>query len=168
MNRRIPTPRRSGILAVAVGTLAALTFLVAIPRQSLAIETTDILRARPNGDLCKIVCGPCPNPMEIYQAFPFPPGEPSHPGGTEYSCHVFEEGCEGLGSCSLDREQLIDEADLYAAVEKGSLEGVQDALRTLGEHARVNVERSAIQVMGCNSQILAHLPVNAAMLEALQ
>jgi hypothetical protein len=141
--------------------------LFATPRPSLAIESGDILSARPMGDLCNIECSTCGVHTEIAQTVTLP-NQGSHPGTQDQDCHVFEGGCDGLGSCSQDRQQQLEELGLYAAIQDGDVDAVQTALVKLGEDASVNSERGAIQVFGCNKQVLAHLPINAAMLGALQ
>lgn len=56
---------------------------------------------------------------------------------------------------------------LQDAVEKGDVVRVAALLRDGGDAVEVNFARSAIQVVGCQGGIVAHLPVAAEQLAAL-
>jgi hypothetical protein len=100
--------QRLARLTVAAAAAALMAIPLAAPRTSLAIETADILSARVVGEMCKIECQECPIHSQIAQTAV--PDHGSHPGQQDQECHVFEDGCEGLGTCEVDREQQLVES----------------------------------------------------------
>jgi hypothetical protein len=57
--------------------------------------------------------------------------------------------------------------ELLVALETEDLGGVTANARRFGTNLRVVPERQAVQLLGCNGGILAHIPVSATVLQRL-
>lgn len=69
--------------------------------------------------------------------------------------------------CVRPRQTAFNLASLTAAVKSGDMAQVAVLMEQGGEIVEVNTARSALQVVGCDGAIVAHLPLNQAQLTQL-
>jgi hypothetical protein len=67
-------------------------------------------------------------------------------------CHV---QCEG-------QEQLALQASVRRSAREGSVPAIAQLLQTSNGKVRLNIERSALQILGCDGAVAMHFPISAS------
>jgi len=112
---------------------------------------------------CKAQCGLfCPG-VEYYDAFPTAP-EHANFDHVHSSCNMVNCNSGACGLTLNPQSPLSRALVLVADETPGSLE---KALRDHGDIVHLNWERGAVQVDGCNNQVVAHVALDQERLASL-
>ncbi|MEK9505180.1 hypothetical protein [Gaopeijia maritima] len=89
--------------------------------------------------------------------------------GMGFTCDGGGEGSHEDHGCEPNFAALSpDQMDaLWRHIGSGAIEGIGAEIRGLGEAVHLNVERSAVQVLGCGGSVVAHIPLSQGQLSAV-
>lgn len=128
------------------------------------------LAATPRMGECDVHCRPCYFSTEAEYVDEYE-GEWEDPypcaPGANIPCPNRLTKCEGGGGDEPPKQQggTIGVADAWGLAENGSPQALRELLRY--SNVRFNQRRAAIQVFGCNSMVVAHMPLSQAQVRQL-